>query len=248
MHSINSEGRPDDNLVCNQSTSKDHKSRRHRRSTGQSIPIAVAIAALLLLSAGSVCRLFASVYADYGYRLAEAESDQLVRAGLALDVAVKLWPLAAEYHNQRGLLAVRAGDFLTAEHAYLRSLELRPTWPYTWANLAQYRLVRGRTDDLLTGLWQQGLELGPAEDRLHLAYSQIGLTNWYRLARQQRKTLRQSLDYLLKAPNAEQSLRELTLFVRRHNLEPLLCRLVQETANLQDWCLRYNSTPRTGNS
>ena len=210
----------------------------------RTISALLAILLLLGLSAISTSRLLASVYADYGNRLAESRASNLNRAGTALDVATRLWPLDAEYYNQLGLLAVRAGDFSVAEDAYLQSLRLRPTWPYTWGNLAQYRLTRGLTDELFTSIWEHGLELGPAEDRLHLAYGQIGLSAWYRLSRQQRAALRRSLDYLLTAPNAENSLIELRLFAQRQRLQPLLCRLSNDAITLKEWCERHTDTRR----
>jgi len=225
-------------------------SRSRRRHTSQRaarwLTVLLTFPLLLGLCAISTSRLVASIYAGYAQSLLEGEAARLPRARSALDVAVRFWPLDAEYHNQRGQLAVTARDLATAEAAYFQSLRLRPTWPYTWANAAQYQLSRGLNDERFMDFWQQGLALGPAEDHLHLTYSQIGLTNWYRLTRQQRHLLHQSLDYLIRAPNARNSFRDLTLFARRQRLQSLLCRL-GDGAELEDWCARYNPSRRASN-
>lgn len=215
---------------------QSHSTRRHRRSLSL-----LGMLLLLGLIGLSASRLTAWVYASNAIRAVTEEDVPLQHAQAALDLALRLWPWDAEYHNQRGLLAVRARDIRAGENAYLQSLKLRPTWPYTWINLAQYWLIRGRSDTFFTTLWKQGLALGPAEDRLHLAFSQIGLSHWYRLNPAQRDLLQQSVAYLVTAANAATSLTELKKYARQQQLQPLLCRLGVRSVNLAEWCERQKN-------
>jgi len=122
-----------------------------------------------------------------------AEWSQL-RERVALASAVS--PADPALPELLGLLDLSRPGEAAAREAYeelLRSLSLRPSSPYTWANVAQARSRLGFSmSDIVTAILI-ATQLGPAEPEVQRALIDIGLGRWDRLPEPVRQQVRDAL-------------------------------------------------------
>lgn len=68
-----------------------------------------------------------------------------------------------------------------ALRAYRRATELRPTWPYTWGDLALVKARLGQADTEMVNALEQALKNGPWREKVLTRITQVGLLNWWQL-------------------------------------------------------------------
>lgn len=76
---------------------------------------------------------------------------------------------------------------LAALVAYRQATELRPTWPYTWGDLALIKARLGEVDNELLNALNKAFENGPWRSRVLERITQVGLLTWPQLPEQGRQ-------------------------------------------------------------
>jgi tetratricopeptide (TPR) repeat protein len=72
---------------------------------------------------------------------------------------------------------------------YRRAAALRPSWPYTWVNIAQTKLSLAEIDQEFARALGRAAELGPWEPEVQLAVAELGLATWHLLPTETRRTV-----------------------------------------------------------
>lgn len=78
---------------------------------------------------------------------------------------------------------------LQALAAYRVATELRPTWPYTWIDLAQIKARLGHIDDEFASALDQALKAGPWRANALLRITEVGMLSWDSLSQDGRATV-----------------------------------------------------------
>lgn len=98
--------------------------------------------------------------------------------------------MAELYHwrsgNQKLSLPVREQSFHRASDFYLQSIEQRPLWPYSWANLALLKAQWNRPINLELRRAQQ---LGSWEPLVQLSIHEAGLIRWRNLSQSEKSLI-----------------------------------------------------------
>jgi hypothetical protein len=112
--------------------------------------------------------------------------DDLVRAA-------KRNPASPNVHDMIGVLAAqRVGerDFLPeALNEFRLAAELRPTSPYTWANIARVQYLEGDTGAEFEAALIAASKLGPSEREVQLIVADYGLAVWDQLSLRARQAV-----------------------------------------------------------
>lgn len=123
-----------------------------------------------------------------------------------------------EQSKQRELL-------LQAKQRYLQAVELRPTWPVTWATLAILKWRLKEIDEEMISFLQQADRYGSNTPEVRRAWLNVGFYIYKSKSAyttQIIKGLRKHLE--LSMADNRQKIRQSTLsIVKRHNAESLLC-------------------------
>lgn len=145
-----------------------------------------------------------------------------------------------------GAVHVRRRD--SAEHLeaalahFTRSLVLRPTSPYTWAQYLEARYWLGAVDERFEAALRNAALLGPAEAEVQRTVAEYGLATWDEVAPATRAAVERMLGAGLRRNPAEM----LQIAQRRGRLA-LACRLVTgiAAAHAPNWSLICQSTEAT---
>jgi hypothetical protein len=157
------------------------------------------------------------------------------RAERALNTALRVRPWDTDILGDLGdLYAWRAID--EAAHAanarvlrresrdyYRRAAALRPTWPYTWANLAQTQLALTELDPAFAHALIRAAELGPAEPDVQIAVAELGISGWYALPEEAKQVVQKSARRGVQ--NSGSRLRSAALATLRRKQRELIQRL-----------------------
>jgi hypothetical protein len=129
----------------------------------------------------------------------QAERDAVARR---FDEAASLAPDNAEIREGRGLIELNHGAAsdapLRAVREFGESIALRPTSPYTWANLAQARDRAGAPREQVEAAMLTALDLGAAEPEVQLTAIDLGLAQWPRLTPGVRERVAHALDRMMR--------------------------------------------------
>ena len=118
------------------------------------------------------------------------------RAEVALHRALGLDQNNPEYLNELGRVdlwrhaeksAANGADH--ALHKFRQSAKLRPTWPYTWINLALAKSASGRYDLEFSHALRRASRTGPWERPIQRAILHAGLANWPVLPAEAQRTV-----------------------------------------------------------
>ena len=120
---------------------------------------------------------------------------------------------------------------------YKKAISLRPTWPYTWMNLALVKYRLGETDDEFYHALHKADELGPWEPGVQHVIVDIGLHHWNSLSRDERKFVLSIIDKSLKHTARKHSIDVLDLTKRYGALE-LTCRIHEDIGVVNEYCLK----------
>ncbi|MCG7545294.1 hypothetical protein MHM93_14025 [Pseudoalteromonas sp. MM17-2] len=132
-------------------------------------------------------------------------STHYMRAHMRLQRAAELVPNHAQYHTiqaQLSLYGFAHGyadgvELRTAKEQLLHSLSLRPSWPYTWLELAK---VSYSLDGINDSVWQylkQAQQYGPFIKEVNITSVEFYLLYYAELNAEQRQALRTQLQRAL---------------------------------------------------
>jgi hypothetical protein len=126
--------------------------------------------------------------------------------------------------QRRELLQSAAGDFR-------RALSVRPTWPYSWANLLSVKDKLRQVDAEFNEAINAAAETGPWEPRVQMQIIDSGLRHWDELASAERELVRvKTADALRIQP------REAFAAAKSFGRPDLLCELDSDQVQIQNWC------------
>lgn len=110
---------------------------------------------------------------------------------------------------------------LLAADAFRRATAARPTWPNTWAHLAQTKYALGEFDEEFAQALNQAKRLGPNRPDVQLELASIGLRAWPMLTQQQRvdavTSARQAMD------STNEAAKSVFALVQASGLEQTVC-------------------------
>lgn len=155
--------------------------------------------------------------------------DEVNKAIVNASSAVSWEPGNPEYLNlyarlltYKGLVHWGGGQFnsITEEAValYQQSSQLRPNWPYTWANLALVKSYRSEFDDLFNESVSKAVTFGPWEPDVHTTLTEAGLFGWNKLSKEGRKLIAANIHRGLRF-----SRKEIATMVRRHQKRFAVC-------------------------
>lgn len=70
---------------------------------------------------------------------------------------------------------------------YRAACALRPTFPYTWTNLALSKHYRGQHDDEFLTAYDHAVQYGHSEAALHISLAELTYSQWHRLGPQRQQ-------------------------------------------------------------
>lgn len=126
------------------------------------------------------------------------------------------------------------GDPLAAEsrqaalRAYSAALDVRPSWPNTWARLAHTHYALGDSGTPFTRALEQANLLGPYRPAVQEELASIGLRTWPQLSSSQRSTTLDSAHQVLNGRT--DAARDLLDLAQSLGLEKMLCRSAPPSA------------------
>jgi hypothetical protein len=129
------------------------------------------------------------------------KSEELTAAEHAIRLATTIEPKHPHYWHFYGYIKMRSIEnlrlssdefelnsehtqlaYTQAEHAFLKSLELRQAWAETWVALAQVVSYRQGPNEHVYAYLQRAKQVGPFELNVHLGIIQIVLAHWPNLS------------------------------------------------------------------
>lgn len=125
---------------------------------------------------------------------------------------------------------------LAAAAAYRQSAAARPTWPNTWAHLAQSKYALGEIDSEFAQAMKQANEWGPYRPDVQLQLAGIGLRAWPMLDQQQRAEAVTSARHAMDGTN--QAANYLFTLAQANGLEQTLCQSVEASDRSRNYCTR----------
>ena len=120
---------------------------------------------------------------------------ELLSAIKSITSAISWQPKNAEYRDIEALLyyyqAIQLNQtnnisgfkemVLKSAASYRQSTQLRPNWPYSWANLALMKASAQQFDDEYQFSINQAIALGPWENAVNISITEAGLMGWKEL-------------------------------------------------------------------
>lgn len=85
-----------------------------------------------------------------------------------------------------GAGAVGVEDIKEAISLHRSAIELRPRWPYSWANLVLMKAHLGEVDDEYQYALEQAVRFGPWEQSVHLSLTHAAVLSWSLLSKEQK--------------------------------------------------------------
>lgn len=146
-----------------------------------------------------------------------------------LDFSGRLLVLEA---SQPGVMGSERRELLeSAARVFRQALEVRPLWPYSWANLLSAKDKLGQVDIEFNLAMNRSAELGPWEPRVQMQVVETGLRYWSRLGGAERTLVQQKvLDALKVQP------REVFVTIKDYGRADLVCGVRDTHVQILKWC------------
>jgi len=77
-------------------------------------------------------------------------------------------------------------DIREAALLHRDAIELRPRWPYSWANLVLMKAHLGEVDDEYQYALEQAIRFGPWEQSVHISLTHAAVLSWSSLSKEQK--------------------------------------------------------------
>lgn len=140
---------------------------------------------------------------------------ELDDALIGINSAIRWHPRHAEYHDMQALLhyyqaldAYQQGGHeeftqLTQQAlaGYQQATQLRPHWPYSWANFALMKAMLQQFDEEYRFALTQATTLGPWENGVNLAVADAGMLGWLYLDKQTQTAVIDNIERGMKRNN-----------------------------------------------
>ena len=117
---------------------------------------------------------------------------------------------------------------------YRLSIKERPTWPYTWFDLAKAKIRASEVDDEFKSALRTTMRLGPNERKLQIGILQLGLLTWIELDEQTQGIVMGVVNVVM-----QREPKKLYLAVEKYNRVELLCSLVSGDVWLDLECSKF---------
>ncbi|MAY43403.1 MULTISPECIES: hypothetical protein [unclassified Neptuniibacter] len=88
-------------------------------------------------------------------------------------------------------------DLREAKKLHLRAIELRPNWPYSWANLVLMKSYLKEFDDDYDKALSRAVRYGPWEQSVHLTLSHAAALSWVSLSLEQKHVFAKNVERAL---------------------------------------------------
>jgi predicted Zn-dependent protease len=163
----------------------------------------------------------------------------------SLERAVAVIPESPTVHELLGDLEARSGRPEYAEKAlvhFTRAVELRPTSPYTWADIADLKYRIGDTGAVFERALVRSAELGPAEPEVQQTVADLGLAVWKEAAPETRAAVEEMV-----AAGLWRNPMEMLQIARRRGRLDVACRHLPDLPRQVDpkWSQLCQSTEAT---
>jgi len=146
-----------------------------------------------------------------------------------LDFAGRLKVLSA---SQPGVVGRERRELLeSAAVNFRQALNVRPLWPYSWANLLSVNDQLGAVDEEFNTALIRAIETGPWEPRVQLQVIGSGLRYWDELGVKERRLVRSKVVDALKIQP-----REAFAIVKDYGRADLVCGLETGQVQIDRWC------------
>ncbi len=117
---------------------------------------------------------------------------------------------------------------------YIKSVSLRPSWPYAWSNVMTVKFRLGQIDEEFIQALHIAETLGPWEPGIQKMVIDIGLITWPRLSYSDRSFVMKTISHALeKQPKAALSL------VDRHGVLDTVCLINKDKEKIAEYCKQY---------
>jgi hypothetical protein len=161
--------------------------------------------------------------------------------------AVALFANDPAAHELLGTMKLRRADspeYMGGSLVYFgRALELRPTSPYTWANIAEAKYQIGDTGEVFAAALERAAQMGPAEPEVQRTVIDLGLAVWKEVAAKTRSSIERAVAAAMKRNPME----TLQIAERRGRLD-VACRHLADSARRTEpkwpqFCPNAEATP-----
>jgi hypothetical protein len=172
--------------------------------------------------------------------------EKLDSVGEKVDEAVDWWPNNAEYIEMkarvelyRAITLANGENDVDAAMSHLnkaidlhnKAIELRPHWPYSWANRSLVKAYTGVFDAEYFEGFEKATKFGPWEISSNLSLVEAGLIGWSKLDESTLQTVIESAERI-----AEHKPRLLASLLDRYQFKEAFCQLMQSTEQQQMAC------------
>lgn len=120
---------------------------------------------------------------------------------------------------------------VSAKQSHDSAAQLRPQWPYTWANMALMKAYLAEFDDEFHQALLNAVQYGPWERSVHLTIAHIGAMSWTSLSAEQKSIIAANVSRGLKH-NYKGIAFNLDAYKRRN----LICAYMHRDENQQRFC------------
>ena len=164
-----------------------------------------------------------------------------------IEQALDWQPDNAEFHDIKGLLnyylaihSYHDGDqhgydshLQASLQSYRNATQLRPNWPYSWANLALMKAAAATFDDEYRTAIHKATNLGPWENGVNINISEAGLIGWAFLDSATKAIVTDNLERTIK-----RNTKQLKLRLTAINKLGLACILLKSSKE-RKWLCRF---------
>lgn len=117
-----------------------------------------------------------------------------------------------------------------SKQQYIKSIQYRPMWPVTWANLAMIKLRKFEYDEQLLFYLQQAKKMGPHTNEVNVLYAKLGLILY-------------SNNHPFYLHIKEKSRDSLLATLYDHNTRKQMIDMIKDTNNIRQVCRWFSNEP-----
>ena len=181
-----------------------------------------------------------TVVAEAYIALADFDSDPAGQSRIRnLQAALNLFPGNAQYLDRHAEALIYAGEGENAFGDYLRSVQIRPSWPYNRAGLAKAAMLSKPGSKVWDAALIQARRLGPNERNLELFLSWLQVSNGDRLSARGKSLSDDAIRFSMRYDRPR-----LLAMLAGNEGEMLVCAHFQSDKQFANWC-RWREQSKT---